>query len=313
MMRIALTVLALAVATQASIFDEWKSFKVSHGKIYSEEEDGKRFAIWEANRAMVEEHNAGDHSYWMALNVASDWTEEEMNKWRFGYKMPEGEDKHERLDFQLDPNGPSHLDYRESGQVTPVKDQGQCGSCWTFSATGGLEGMWKKNHGELISMSEQQLLDCGRGSCNGGLMNEAWDTARGGIESESTYPYEGRDGSCRFNSNQQVAHCSGTQRVTHSESAMEAALAQVGYPVSIALAATNGFSHYSGGVFSDHSCKNQQVNHAVLLVGYDKTGSKPYWIVKNSWSASWGQGGYINMEMGVNICQITADPMYPLP
>merc|ERR1712080_726182 len=139
--------------------------------------------------------------------------------------------------------------------------QGQCGSCWTFSATGGLEGMWKKYHGELISMSEQRLLDCGRGSCNGGLMNEA------------------RDGSCRFNSNQQVAHCSGTQRVTHSESAMEAALAQVGYPVSIALAATNGFSHYSGGVFSDHSCKNQQVNHAVLLVGYDKTGSKPYWIV----------------------------------
>merc|ERR1711890_55364 len=101
--------LALAVATQASLFDEWKSFKVSYGKDYSEDEDGTRFAIWEANRAMVEEHNAGDHSYWMALNEASDWTEEELTNWRFGYKLPEDLEEEERIDFQPVPNGPSHL------------------------------------------------------------------------------------------------------------------------------------------------------------------------------------------------------------
>merc|ERR1712080_483350 len=265
------TFLALAVATQASLFDEWKSCKASHGKVYSKVEDGTRFAIWEANRAMVEEHNAGDHSYSMALNEASDWTEEELTNWRFGYELPEDLEEEERIDFQPVPNGPSHLDYRESGLVTPVKNQGQCGSCWAFSSTGALEGMWKLGMGQSVSLSEQQLVDCGVGSCQGGYMTNAFDDARQGIESESSYPYEGRDGSCRFNSNNQVAHCRGYQRVSHSESAMESALYQVGHPISIAVHVGSSFQHYSGGVYSDPSCRNGQVNHAVLLVGYDKT------------------------------------------
>merc|ERR1719153_2190216 len=99
-----------------------------------------------------------------------------------------------------DVTGPNELDHRNSGLVTGVKNQGQCGSCWAFSATGALEGCWKKNHGgSLLSLSEQQLVDCGPGSCQGGMMDSAWDTARNGIETEAAYPYVGRDQSCRFN------------------------------------------------------------------------------------------------------------------
>jgi len=304
------TFLALAVATQASLFDEWKSFKASHGKVYSKVEDGTRFAIWEANRAMVEKHNAGDHSYTMALNEASDWTQDEMNSRWLGLK-PEGQIKGKRIHYQLTADGPDHLDHREGGLVTPVKNQGQCGSCWAFSATGSLEGMWAKQNGELLSLSEQQLVDCGVGSCNGGYMTNAYDDAKNGIQSEDDYPYEGRDGSCRYDSNSQVAHCNGYERVSGSENSMEAAIYEVGYPLSVAIHVGSSFQHYSGGVYSDHSCKNGQVNHGVLVVGFDKTGSTPYWIVKNSWGASWGDGGYINMEMGYNTCQIAYDPMYP--
>jgi len=108
-----------------------------------------------------------------------------------------------------------------------------------------------------------------------------------------------------------MAHCNGYERVSGSENSMEAAIYEVGYPLSVAIHVGSSFQHYSGGVYSDHSCKNGQVNHGVLVVGFDKTGSTPYWIVKNSWGASWGDGGYINMEMGYNTCQIAYDPMYP--
>merc|ERR1712080_61351 len=119
-----------------------------------------------------------------------------------------GEPKH----FEDVPGAPSHLDFRESGQVTGVKNQGQCGSCWAFSSTGCLEGMWKKNHGQLISLSEQQMVDCAPGSCQGGWMHEAWNAVRNGIETEQTYPYTARDGWCHANSNNFVVTNSGSRR-----------------------------------------------------------------------------------------------------
>merc|ERR1712059_103688 len=125
--------------------------------------------------------------------------------------------------------------------------QGQCGSCWAFSATGAIEGMWKKSNGQLISMSEQQFVDCTQGSCQGGWMYY-------GLNSEADYPYEGRDGSCRFNSGSQVAHTSGYQEPGHSESQLESAIGQIGYPISIAVHVGSSFQHYSGGIFSDPGC-----------------------------------------------------------
>merc|ERR1712059_86346 len=211
-----------------------------------------------------------------------------------------------RLTMLLDTHGPWPSMSSLTGPLRSLRRR-----CWAFSATGAMEGMWKKKQGQLVSMSEQNLIDCGQGGCQGGLMNEAWETAKAGINSEADYPYEARDGQCRFDSGSQVAHTSGFQRVGHSESQVEAAVGQIGYPVSIAVHVGSSFQHYSGGVFSDPSCGQQQPNHGVLVVGYKKSEGTPFWIVKNSWGGSWGSSGYIYAKMGENFCGIDKDPMYP--
>jgi len=294
-----LAVLAVvALAEGMSVRDQWTSFKASHGKKYSVKENTLRFNIWNANRKMVEEHNAGDHEWTMAMYEWSDWTQEE-----FAENLDSIPRKH------FDNAAPSHIDFREEGKVTPVKNQGQCGSCWAFSATGAMEGMWMNSHSTLYSLSEQQMVDCGQGSCNGGYMDSAWQTVRNGANTEADYPYEARDGQCRAKSNSFVATNSGSQRVSHSESSLESAMAQVGYSISVAIHVGSSFQHYSGGIFSDPQCQYGQLNHGVLAVGYDH-GSN--WIVKNSWGGSWGEGGYIRMKQGENSCGITKDPMYPI-
>jgi len=302
-------VLLLAAAAMASTATEWAKFKLQHEKVYSEEEDATRMNIWNKNVKMVAKHNSEKHSYTMAINRFSDWTEEEFNNF-LGYQA-----RAERSTGKTFENvkTPETVDFRDEGKVTPPKDQGQCGSCWAFSATGALEGLWAKEMGELVSMSEQQLMDCGQGGCNGGHMINGWNhvAQAGGIQSEKTYPYKHKDGHCQEDNSMFVAHCGGYEEVSPNESAMESALVEIGYPISIGVHAGSSFQHYHSGVYDDTSCKHGQLNHAILVVGYDKSGSEPYWIVKNSWGGSWGDHGYINMKMGVNTCGMKADPCYP--
>lgn len=302
-------VLLLAAAAMASTATEWAKFKLQHEKVYSEEEDATRMNIWSKNVKMVAKHNSEKHSYTMAINKFSDWTEEEFNNF-LGYQA-----RAERSTGKTFENvkTPETVDFRDEGKVTPPKDQGQCGSCWAFSATGALEGLWAKEMGELVSMSEQQLMDCGQGGCNGGHMINGWThvASAGGIQSEETYPYKHKDGHCQEDNSMFVAHCGGYEEVSPNESAMESALVEIGYPISIGVHAGSSFQHYHSGVYDDTSCKHGQLNHAILVVGYDKSGSEPYWIVKNSWGGSWGDHGYINMKMGVNTCGMKSDPCYP--
>jgi cathepsin L len=311
-----LAIVAVAVAEPLTVGQQWSVYKLTHGKAYSVKEDTMRFSLWEANRKMVENHNAeaaeGLHEWTMALQPSSDWTQEEFEERMMGYKAPEGDLK-EPINFEDVVGAPSHLDFRESGQVTGVKNQGQCGSCWAFSSTGCLEGMWKKGHGQLISMSEQQMVDCAPGSCQGGWMYEAWNAVRSGIESEQTYPYTARDGRCHANSNNFVATNSGYQKVGHSESALQNALYSIGYPISVVVHVGSSFQHYNGGVFSDPQCQYGAGNHAVLAVGWDKSSGSGYWIVKNSWGGSWGSSGYIKMKIGENSCGLANNPMYATP
>jgi len=311
-----LAIVALAVAEPLSVGQQWSSYKLTHGKAYSVKEDTMRFSLWDANRKMVEKHNAeaaaGLHTWTMALQPSSDWTQEEFEERMLGYKPSGDLEDVETVHFEPVLGAPDKIDYRDDGMVTPVKNQGHCGSCWAFSSTGCMEGMWKKAKGDLISMSEQQMVDCGQGSCNGGYMTSAWQTVRNGIETEETYPYTAKDGHCHADSNNFVAHNSGSKRVSHSESGLQSALATVGYPISVAVHVGSSFQHYNGGVFSDPSCRHGQLNHAILAVGYDKSSGSGYYIVKNSWGASWGSSGYIKMKIGENSCGIANDPMYAI-
>jgi len=302
--------LILAVSNAKVFDDEWESFKRVWGKDYPPAEDSLRHGLWKINKALVEKQNKKEEkSFTLALNEASDWTAEEVKSFRLGYiDLDEGEGK----TFPERDGRPDLLDHREAGLVTEVKGQGSCGSCWAFSATGGIEGVWALKVGELVSMSEQQLLDCAPGSCNGGNMGPAWDNAKDGIMSEEDYPYERKEGECRYNRSQAVASVTGHESVAHNEYDLEKALYQIGYPISIAVHAGSSFQHYKEGVYNDPECVEGKLNHAVLLVGYNKTAPEPYWIVKNSWGKSWGQHGYIHMKMGENNCGLAKRPVYPL-
>merc|ERR1712055_1222868 len=251
---VALLLLGVSCSQALDLETERENFKSKFERNYlSAQEHDDRKQVFANNLDLIKRHNEeeakGLHTYKLGVNKFADLTNKEFVD-QYSGNLPLLEDI-PRTKVEPIADLPATKDWREEGAVTPVKNQGQCGSCWSFSATGGLEGMWKKTHGSLISMSEQQLVDCGQGSCQGGYMETAWQTASNGIEGENTYPYTGRDGSCHYNSNNQVATCSGTQRVSHSESSLETALATVGHPVSVAVHVGSSFQHYNGGVFSD--------------------------------------------------------------
>merc|ERR1711962_1031339 len=225
---LASSLVLLAAVTEGKPHEsEWQTYKAIHGKEYSREEDLMRFSRWLQNKEMVDAHNKADHGYKMALMEHSDWTEEEMNERRLGFAPSPAFYEMEEDSFE-DVTGPNELDHRNSGLVTGVKNQGQ-------------------------------LVDCGPGSCQGGMMDSAWDTARNGIETEAAYPYVGRDQSCRFNPSKAVAHTAGHRRVSASESSLESAIYSVGYPISVAVHVGSSFQHYSHGVFSDPSCRYGQL------------------------------------------------------
>jgi cathepsin L len=257
------------------------------------------------------------------MNKYGDMTNREFVEVMNGLQMAEKDSKLVGNTFMTPLNFevPKSVDWRKKGYVTPVKDQGQCGSCWAFSATGSLEGQTFRKTGKLLSLSEQNLVDCsqaeGNQGCEGGLMDQAFQYVvdAKGIESEKAYPYTAEDDTCVYSVKKAVAHDTGFVSIPGgSETDLIAAIATVG-PISVAIDASNpSFQLYQSGVYNEPDCSTTELDHGVLAVGYgtDPTGGD-YYIVKNSWAASWGNMGYIWMSRNKdNQCGIATNASYPI-
>jgi len=261
--------------------------------------------------------NARPGRTWTAgINKFSDLTEDE---WRITVNLNRRQvstDRNVTLPIFKDPV-PTEMDWRKKNVVTRVKDQGSCGSCWCFSATGSLESAHAIKTGKLVELSEQQIVDCASSAgsgCGGGDEDAAlrYVKENGGQDTEDSYPYEGSDNSCRFKKESVGATVTDVVTLPQADAeSMRKALGTIG-PLSVCFDVEGDFQQYQSGVYDSDSCSTS-ANHAVLAVGYGTTtDGKPYWIVKNSWGASWGMNGYFFMARGKDMCGIEEDAAYPV-
>jgi C1A family cysteine protease len=318
---VAISALALVEAKAALEEKDYQTFFTAfvkkYNKKYTHDEFFPRYQIFKANYNKIRHHNMGKSTYSMAVNEFADMTFEEFHSKMTGYNRVDrgvlraANGPHESVTAPL-----AAVDWRKKNAVTPVKNQQQCGSCWSFSTTGSVEGAHAIKTGKLVSLSEQQLVDCsqaqGNQGCNGGLMDQGFQyiITNGGITTEAAYPYTAQDGTCNTNVTAAATVKSFVDTTAGSETALLAAV-NIG-PVSIAIEADQQcFQFYSGGILSDSGC-GTTLDHGVLLVGYGTDAGKDYWIVKNSWGASWGESGYIRLIRGQNECGLTQMASYPV-
>ncbi|KAG4929550.1 hypothetical protein JHK82_046614 [Glycine max] len=295
-------------------------FARRHGKRYrSVDEIRNRFRIFSDNLKLIRSTNRRSLTYTLGVNHFADWTWEEFTRHKLG--APQNcsatlKGNHRLTDAVL----PDEKDWRKEGIVSQVKDQGNCGSCWTFSTTGALEAAYAQAFGKNISLSEQQLVDCAGAfnnfGCNGGLPSQAFEYIKynGGLDTEEAYPYTGKDGVCKFTAKNVAVRVIDSINITlGAEDELKQAVAFV-RPVSVAFEVAKDFRFYNNGVYTSTICGStpMDVNHAVLAVGYGVEDGVPYWIIKNSWGSNWGDNGYFKMELGKNMCGVATCASYPV-
>uniref|UniRef100_A0A0D9WYS9 Peptidase C1A papain C-terminal domain-containing protein n=1 Tax=Leersia perrieri TaxID=77586 RepID=A0A0D9WYS9_9ORYZ len=321
------------------------------------EEYARRLRVFAANLARAAAHQALDPTARHGVTPFSDLTQDEFEARFTGLsatagaegdearrnRMPAAQAATEEEVSRL----PGSFDWRDKGAVTRVKMQGACGSCWAFSTTGAVEGANFLSTGELLDLSEQQLVDCDHtcdavkktecdAGCNGGLMTNAYTYLinSGGLMTQTAYPYTAKQGTCRFDANKIAVRITNFTNIiipppsssVNSDDQIRAALVRHG-PLAVGLNAAF-MQTYVGGVSCPLVCPRAWVNHGVLLVGYGergfaalRLGYRPYWVIKNSWGEAWGEKGYYRLCRGRNVCGVdsmvsavaVAAPPPPMP
>ncbi|GET88036.1 cathepsin L-like protease [Leishmania tarentolae] len=288
-------------------------FKKRHGKPFGDDAaEGHRFDAFKKNMQTAYVLTAQNpHAYYDVSGKFSDLTPQEFAKL---YLNPDyyarhlkNHKEHVRVHEGIR-GGAMSVDWREKGAVTPVKDQGMCGSCWAFATIGSIEGQWATHGHPLTALSEQMLVSCDTvdKGCSGGLMDQAmaWiiENHSGDVFTETDYPYTSSSGTTLPCQNKGTigARIKGYVSLEQNEDAIAEWVEKEG-PVAVAVDAST-WQLYLGGVVSN--CFALSLNHGVLVVGFNKTATPPYWIVKNSWGTSWGENGYIRLAMKTNQCML---------
>ena len=289
----ALLAITLVTADQSIVFKKFIKFTHKYGKVYSSmEEFTSKFETFKTNllEVLAADEFSGEHT--VGITKFMDLSKSEFKSQYLTLQTPNGWCRNGATFLSADEAAPASVDWRTQGGVSPVKDQGQCGSCWAFSTIAFLESQSLIKNKAYVTYSEQQLVDCdhlGDQGCNGGLMQTAMQyIQQNGIESDSRYPYKARDQTCAFNKGNVIAtvsdvHC--YENITNAQ--LQTYVSTVG-PLSIAVDASS-FQMYDSGVLN---CRGASLNHGVLLVGY----TADTWIVKNSWGKNWGEAGFVRTK-----------------
>jgi len=308
-----LTSLSLVSAEQPSnILEKFEEFKAHWKKQYNKTEELKRLKAFVHNMYEIEMAAAKNpKAKFSHLSVNADKTQEELKQLK-GFIPSLSKNvgpKAKKPELLSTKDIPSAIDWRSKGAVNDVKDQAQCGSCWAFATVANVEGQNFVKTGKLLSLSEQELVDCSGSDdgCNGGLPERAYEDMidrHMGLEAEDDYSYHASDGRCKAKKNKELVWINDWTPVSTDEDQIAAALVKYG-PLAIGINA-NYFNFYSGGILDMDSseCDPQMLDHGVAIIGYGEEEGSPYWIVRNSWGAGWGEDGYIRIARGKGTCGI---------